>query len=158
MILLLGMTLVMRLLKVILQGRQNLFRISLMNEMRKQDNAAPTGLAAFYEVTDDQYSMYYTHRDHLGSIKCITNESGVVIEKMNFDPWGNWRNPTDWSETSVPSPVKLARFLSPDILVQDKTYTQSFNRYTYTLNNPLKYTDPSGYKLLIPVIPCHLFR
>ena len=34
----------------------------------------------------------------------------------------------------------LQRFLSPDPVLQ-----QSHNRYAYCLNNPLRYTDPSGY-------------
>uniref|UniRef100_UPI00356495E1 RHS repeat-associated core domain-containing protein n=1 Tax=Mariniphaga sediminis TaxID=1628158 RepID=UPI00356495E1 len=38
----------------------------------------------------------------------------------------------------------LGRFLSPDNYVQAPDYTQNFNRYSYVLNNPLKYTDPSG--------------
>ena len=38
----------------------------------------------------------------------------------------------------------LARFLSPDPYVQAPDYTQNFNRYSYCLNNPFKYTDPSG--------------
>ena len=38
----------------------------------------------------------------------------------------------------------LGRFLSPDPLIQDPTSTQNFNRYSYCLNNPLKYTDESG--------------
>lgn len=38
----------------------------------------------------------------------------------------------------------LGRFLSPDKFVQAPFLTQSFNRYSYCLNNPLKYTDPSG--------------
>ncbi|GHS89451.1 hypothetical protein FACS1894201_10830 [Bacteroidia bacterium] len=38
----------------------------------------------------------------------------------------------------------IGRMLSPDPYVQAPTYTQSFNRYSYCLNNPLKYTDPSG--------------
>ena len=38
----------------------------------------------------------------------------------------------------------VARFLSPDNYVQAPDFTQNFNRYTYCLNNPLKYTDPSG--------------
>lgn len=38
----------------------------------------------------------------------------------------------------------LRRFLSPDNYVQDVYNTQNFNRYGYTLNNPLLYTDPSG--------------
>jgi hypothetical protein len=38
----------------------------------------------------------------------------------------------------------LARFLSPDPVMQDPTNTQDYNKYTYCLNNPLSYTDPSG--------------
>jgi hypothetical protein len=34
---------------------------------------------------------------------------------------------------------------SPDIFDQSIYSTQSYNRYSYALNNPLKYTDPSGY-------------
>ena len=37
------------------------------------------------------------------------------------------------------------QFLSPDPFIQAPLNTQSFNRYAYVLNNPMKYTDPSGY-------------
>ncbi len=48
---------------------------------------------------------------------------------------------------------QLARFLSPDPYVQDTTNPQNFNRYSYCLNNPLKYTDPTGeIAWLVPVI------
>ena len=39
----------------------------------------------------------------------------------------------------------LARFMSADPHIQAGALTQSYNRYAYVLNNPLKYTDPSGY-------------
>lgn len=39
----------------------------------------------------------------------------------------------------------LQRFLSPDPFVQAPENAQNYNRYTYCLNNPLMYTDPSGY-------------
>ena len=39
----------------------------------------------------------------------------------------------------------LQRFLSPDNVVQAPDNTQSYNRYSYCLNNPLRYTDPNGY-------------
>ena len=42
---------------------------------------------------------------------------------------------------------KLGRFLSPDPFIQFPESTQGFNRYTYTLNNPLSFTDPTGYFL-----------
>jgi hypothetical protein len=34
--------------------------------------------------------------------------------------------------------------LSPDPYVQMPDFSQNFNRYSYCLNNPLRYTDPSG--------------
>lgn len=40
---------------------------------------------------------------------------------------------------------KLARFLQADPFIQATTTTQSYNRYSYVLNNPLNATDPSGF-------------
>ncbi len=37
------------------------------------------------------------------------------------------------------------RFLSADPFVQEPNNLQNYNRYTYVLNNPLSYVDPSGY-------------
>jgi len=45
----------------------------------------------------------------------------------------------------------VGRMLSPDNYVQDATGVHAFNRYSYVYNNPLKYTDPSGEVLLIPL-------
>jgi RHS repeat-associated protein len=44
----------------------------------------------------------------------------------------------------VPS---IARFASADTLVPDPENPQSFNRYAYTYNNPLRFTDPSGHRV-----------
>jgi hypothetical protein len=41
--------------------------------------------------------------------------------------------------------VLIGRIVYPDITVQSPGYTQSYNRYSYCFNNPLKYTDPSGW-------------
>ena len=38
----------------------------------------------------------------------------------------------------------IARFLSPDNYVQAPDNSQGFNRYSYCLNNPLTYSDPTG--------------
>ena len=40
---------------------------------------------------------------------------------------------------------KLGRFLQADPVIQFPHSTQGQNRYSYVLNNPLTYTDPSGY-------------
>jgi RHS repeat-associated protein len=40
---------------------------------------------------------------------------------------------------------RIGRFVSPDPIVQFPTFSQSYNRYSYVLNSPLSYTDPSGF-------------
>jgi RHS repeat-associated protein len=112
----------------------------------------------------------YLHKDSLGSIDTITNQSGIVLQRLAYQPHGkqitqNWYNETvstplvkrgytghehikEFSVIHMNGRVfdpTIARFLSADPYIQAPFNTQSFNRYTYTLNNPLKYTDPSGY-------------
>ncbi len=41
--------------------------------------------------------------------------------------------------------AELGRILSTDPAVQEPYNSQNYNRYTYVLNNPVSYTDPSGY-------------
>jgi RHS repeat-associated protein len=129
------------------------------------------GLTAVYITEDGTGNMYYIHKDHLGSVNCITDENGNLVEEMSFDAWGRRRNPADWTYNNVPvnylidrgftghehldefdlinmngrvyDPI-LGRFLSPDNYIQAPEYSQSLNRYSYCLNNPLVYTDPSG--------------
>lgn len=113
----------------------------------------------------------YLHRDYLGSIMAISNAAGQVVEKRHFDAWGNIVFLKDQNNNNLTSFVvldrgytghehlqgvglihmngrlydaKVRRFLSPDNYIQDPSNTQNFNRYGYVLNNPLKYTDPSG--------------
>jgi RHS repeat-associated protein len=44
----------------------------------------------------------------------------------------------------------LQRFLNPDPIIQDPDDGQSYNRYSYCLNNPLMYIDPTGYEGVNP--------
>jgi RHS repeat-associated protein len=116
-------------------------------------------------------NLYYVHKDYLGSILCLSNESGNVVERYSFDSWGHRRNPSDWSQWENGTSYitdrgftghqhmdlfglinmngriydpDLGRFISPDPYVQMPNNSQNFNRYSYALNNPLVYTDPSG--------------
>jgi hypothetical protein len=41
--------------------------------------------------------------------------------------------------------VSLGRFTQPDTLVPSPLNPQSLNRFAYVLNNPVKYTDPTGH-------------
>jgi len=135
------------------------------------------GLFAIYVIDQDgKATMNYIHKDYQGSFETITNHKGEVVERLSFDPWGRRRNPTNWTFNNVSETYTfdrgytghehldvfglinmngrmydpmLGRFLSPDNYVQSPDYTQNFNRYSYVLNNPLKYTDPSGEFFII---------
>jgi len=129
------------------------------------------GLAAIYvKYSNAPDSLYFTLTDHLGSLGGAINSTTGTVFKQNFDAWGRKRNPVTWSYTNIPDfpfdrgytghehlkwfglinmngrmyDAAICRFLSPDPFVQMPDYTQNFNRYSYALNNPLVYTDPSG--------------
>jgi RHS repeat-associated protein len=53
----------------------------------------------------------------------------------------------------------IGRFISPDTIVPQPFNPQSLNRYSYVLNNPLIYTDPSGHSNYCsdPSNPCDEF-
>ena len=117
-----------------------------------------------------KWNLFYIGRDYLGSITHIIDKNGVIIEENSYDAWGNLRNPVTHEIDNTQElflgrgytghehlqqfglinmnarlyDPALGRFLSPDPYIQDPTNTQNFNRYSYVLNNPLKYTDPSG--------------
>lgn len=39
----------------------------------------------------------------------------------------------------------LGRMTQPDSIIPNPGNPQSLNRYSYTLNNPIRYTDPTGH-------------
>lgn len=135
-------------------------------------------------------AMRYFTTDHLGSVAVITDELGAVVERLSFDAWGKRRHPdgTDDPSGSITSQTtrgftghemidevglvnmngrvydpEIGRFMSADPFVQDPTNTQSLNRYSYVGNNPLSYTDPSGYflkkiwKALVAIVVAVIF-
>ena len=121
--------------------------------------------------------IYYSHKDHLGSFVKLTDGNGAAVFAATYDAWGKQTVTTSTfkfhrgftGHEHLPEfglinmngrmydPV-LGRFLSPDPYVQAPDFSQSFNRYSYCLNNPLIYTDPDGEVWwLIPVIAAAVF-
>jgi len=120
-------------------------------------------------------NVFYLHGDHLGSTSLVVTgnnmwPSGVLVEagrawsRQLFTPYGETR----WSNGVVPTDLQftgqrhetdlglydfnarfydpfLGRFVSPDPIVPEPETPQAFNRYAYALNNPQRYTDPTGH-------------
>jgi RHS repeat-associated protein len=142
---------------------------------------ASTTTAILYEKEAPPVgTTYYIHTDHLGSYTLISDQNKNRVDSLWFDAWGNRRQYNNWANTDTCTsflfyrgftghehldlfkiinmngrlydPV-IARFFSPDPFVQMPEFTQGYNRYTYCLNNPLIYTDPSGEIVwFVPVI------
>ena len=117
-----------------------------------------------YQTDGTTNNYYYLHKDHLGSILAITDDKAKIVEKRQYDPWGNLTNNTNFGQIThrgytshehIPNTTLINmnarlydpithKFLAPDKLLQDPYNTQDLNKYTYVANNPLTYTDPTG--------------
>lgn len=134
--------------------------------------SAGYGLNAIVVREGGADTYYYAYTDHLGSLLTLTNSAAAVVVSQNYDAWGRSRNATTWAYTGVTAPPAwltrgytghehlgvfalinmngrlydpiVGRMLSPDNHIQMADYSQNYNRYSYALNNPLKYTDPDG--------------
>ncbi len=129
--------------------------------------------SAVYTKEGGTWNLYYLGRDYLGSITHIIQQNGTLKQELSYDPWGNLRNPVNqqiYTTGTAPTLILgrgftghehltmfglinmnarlydplLGRFLSPDPYVQVPFMSQNFNRYSYALNNPLRFTDASG--------------
>jgi RHS repeat-associated protein len=114
----------------------------------------------------------YLHKDNLGSTVSITDSAGAIKQHLSYDAWGKQSAFNGHSSlTAYTSPATsqgytghkmmndvgiihmggriydptLGRFLQADPHIQAPKNSQNYNRYSYVLNNPMSYTDPSGY-------------
>lgn len=106
---------------------------------------------------------YQSFKDNLGSILSVIDENGSKVFSAEYDAWGKQTVSVNTISLirgygghemlnefnlinmngRVYDPV-LGRFLSPDKYIQEGDNSQNYNSYSYCLNNPLKYADPSG--------------
>jgi RHS repeat-associated protein len=94
-----------------------------------------TATSAGANQADLRYRAYGLARLKSGTQKTPYRYTGQRIEAgIDLYYYGaRWYDPV------------VGRFLQADTIVPEPGNPQSLNRYTYVLNNPLKYTDPSGH-------------
>ena len=113
-----------------------------------------------YKKGDD---LEYTHEDHLTGTSLTTDENGNEVATVKYFPFGGTRFSNGELNTDKLFTgqrldqtglyfynaryydANIGRFASPDTITTNPANPQSLNRYSYCLNNPLKYVDPSGH-------------
>lgn len=99
-------------------------------------------------------------QDHLGSTSVVSDSNGALVSSIAYFPFGGTRSGTVSTSKKFTGQrlddtglyfynaryydANIGRFISPDTIVPDYANPQSLNRYSYVVNNPLKYSDPTG--------------
>lgn len=124
------------------------------------------GLGRISQQKDGVTEYFLT--DALGSVRQLTDASGDVTFRQSFDPFGNMISQSGQSDSSYGyagertdasglqylraryySPSQ-GRFFTKDPFPGIMTQPASLTPYTYALNNPVLYSDPSGK--FIPIL------
>jgi RHS repeat-associated protein len=116
--------------------------------------------------TDTNKVGYYYHEDQLTSSSVLSDSSGNQTEVNAYYPFGRTQTASPQANFQVSRRFtgqildvetglyyynaryydpELGRFIQADTEIPDLSNPQSYNRYTYCLNNPLRYTDPDGH-------------
>jgi RHS repeat-associated protein len=110
-------------------------------------------------------TLNYLLSDHLGSTSLTIDASGQIVSDLRYTAWGETRYasgsaPTKYQYTGQYSNIEdfglmfynarwydpyINHFTQPDSIVPNPTDIQAWDRYAYSLNNPIKYNDPSGH-------------
>ncbi len=133
---------------------------------------SPEGLIGIYTKIANSEKYETILKDHLGSVQFVITDDNSVLE-LSYDAWGNRRDPATWNLISnvnlltgfgftghehldlfdlinmdgrIYDPLTGA-FLSPDIVLQFPDKAIGLNPYSYCLNNPVSFVDPTGYSI-----------
>jgi RHS repeat-associated protein len=117
-------------------------------------------------ATSENGTIRYIHQDSLTSTSLMTDSTGNQIgTTVKYLPFGETKMgsvPTDklftgqrldgtglyYYNARYYDPT-IGRFISADTIIPDINNPQSYNRYSYCINNPIKYLDPNGHDYLL---------
>lgn len=114
---------------------------------------------------------YYPHTDALGSIRRWSDAGGSSVGELTYDPYGSiiqqhgvipsplgfageWHDPTtglQYLRARWYDPA-MGRFTQVDPFPGLSSLPGTQHPYAYALNNPVRYTDPSGESVLLATL------
>jgi RHS repeat-associated protein len=115
---------------------------------------------------DDAGVAEYHLADALGSVRGVTDGSGVVTGTAEYDVFGEVRSSSGVSSLFLYTGEQydaetgftflraryhnpaIGRFISADSVQPNAPGTQGYNVYAYVANNPTTWVDPSGHSIL----------
>ena len=119
-------------------------------------------------------TVAYQHTDALGSPVGVTDALGAVVERTDFDPYGNPINKivggVGYTGHVIDARTELVytqqryydrsfgRFISTDPILASAATGQFFGRYHYAESNPLLLVDPDGRMAGVGPFFKHMFR
>lgn len=152
-----------------ISGSEGLAAIKLTVTENNQTNnetyyAHNNYLGSILSLTDDNGVVVYEQNfDAWGKERNVSNWTYTNVSKVGTISGFEWlkRGYTGHEHLSQFGLINMngrlydpaiGRMLSPDNYIQSPFNTQSYNRYSYVWNNPLKYTDPSGEFVFLAAI------
>ncbi|MBU7025429.1 MAG: hypothetical protein HXS48_00695 [Theionarchaea archaeon] len=120
----------------------------------------PTGRLVKRTTISQETNTFYYHNDHLGSTRLVTDENKNIVSNVTYHPFGETYS-EEGSENYLFNgkekdstglyyygaryyDSEIGRFITRDPISGRLNNPQSLNRYSYCLNNPVRYTDPFG--------------
>jgi RHS repeat-associated protein len=107
-------------------------------------------------------TIEYYGLDALGSVRVVFDANGNILGRMDYGPFGQELMPSTGKQQGIYAglfadeeggldhadarsyQVRTGRFSTVDPMYGDSSDPQGWNRYTYALNNPIRFTDPDG--------------
>jgi len=127
-------------------------------------------------------TTYFIHKDHLGSTRLVSDVNQGALDSLDYYPFGLQISggtatthkftgkERDSESASTPGGLDgldnfgaryyssdMGRFLAPDpagLLAVNFGNPQTLNLYAYTVNNPIRYTDPTGMYVCTDLPKC----
>lgn len=153
--------------KKVLSERRLVWHNDILREERDAQGRTTRRFYGLGEQINGQ-NYYYT-RDHLGSVRELTDTRSRLVARYNYDPFGRTTKTAGNSEDAsfgfagyglrLQKPqAALFRQYDPNLgrwLSRDPASDPlSPNGFTYAANNPVNFTDPSGLFLqALPLLP-----